>query len=120
LVAKGYGTDLLGIKWPMAVGPTQYPELLVSAKGWEGRVAIAYGQIPSTTTTTVNLATATNQVVVEAPMSCGLPATGFIQYGGGFTLAKRQCVTLIVSVPGGAVVARKTVSFGAVSCASKK
>ena len=118
--AKGYGSDLLGIKSPMTVGPTRYSELLVSAKGAKGPVAIAYGQVPSITTTTVNLRAAPNQVAVQAPMSCGLPATGLIQYGGGFTLAKKQCVTLSVSVPGGVVVARKTVPFGSVRCASKK
>ena len=36
LVAKGYGSDLLGIKSPMTVGPTRYSELLVSAKGAKG------------------------------------------------------------------------------------
>jgi hypothetical protein len=120
LVGKGYGTDLLGIKSPMTVGPTRYPELLVSAKGANGPVAIAYGQIPSTTTTTVTLRAEPNQVVVQGPMSCGLPAAGFVQYGGGFALAKKQCVTLTVSVPGGAVVARKTVPLGSVRCAPKK
>jgi hypothetical protein len=120
LVAKSSGTNLLGIKSPMTVGPTRYPELLVSVKGANGPVAIAYGQIPSTTTTTVNLRAEPNQVVVQAPMSCGLPATGFIQYGGGFTLAKSQCVILTVSIPGGAILTRKTVPFGSVRCASKR
>jgi hypothetical protein len=119
LVAKGSGTALLGIKSPMTVGPTQYPELLVSTKGTRGSVAIAYGQIPSTTSTTLNFRAEPNQVVVHGPTSCGLPAAGFMQYGGGFALAKKQCVTLTVSAVGGAVIARRTVPFGTVRCGSK-
>jgi hypothetical protein len=104
----------------MTVGPTQFPGLVVSAKGAKGYVSIVYGQAPSTTTTTAELRTEPNRIVVQAPLSCGLTAAGFVQYGGGFALAQKQCVTLTVSVPGGRVLARKTVAFGSsVVCASR-
>jgi hypothetical protein len=112
------GSRLLGIKSPLTVGPSKFPRLLVAAKGAKGPVSIAYGQPPSTTTTTVPLRTASERVVVQAPVSCGLPANGFVQYGGGFSLAQKQCVTLTVSIPGGRVLARRTVPFGSsVVCA---
>ena len=119
LVAKVLpGSHLLGIKSPLTVGPSKFPRLLVAAKGAKGPVSIAYGQPPSTTTTTGPLRTASERVVVLAPVSCGLPATGFVQYGGGFGLAQKQCVTLTVSVPGGRVLARRVVPFGSfVVCA---
>jgi len=117
LVAKISGSSLLGIKSPMTVGPTQFPELLVSAKGAKGTVSVAYGQAPSTTTSTIEPGTALDRITVQAPLSCGLPATGFVQYGGGFAMALKQCVTLTVSVPGGRVLARRTVPFGPVACA---
>jgi hypothetical protein len=120
LVAKLQGSPLLGIKSQMTVGPTRFPRLLVSAKGARGYVSIVYGQVPSTTTTMAELGTDPNSIVVQAPLSCGLTAAGFVQYGGGFALAKKQCVTLTVSVPGGRIVARKTVPFGStVVCASR-
>jgi len=119
LVGKIPGSPLLGIKSPLTVGPTQNRSLLVSAKGAKGVVSIAYGRPPSTTTTSVELRTGVNQVVVEAPLSCGLLAAGFVQYGGGFALARKQCVTLTVSVPGGRVLARRTVPFGSAECAPK-
>jgi hypothetical protein len=120
LVAKNQGSPLLGIKSPMTVGPTQFPGLVVSAKGAKGYVSIVYGQVPSTTTTTAELQTEPNRIVVQAPLSCGLAAAGFVQYGGGFALAQKQCVTLTVSVPGGRVLARKTVPFGSsVMCTSR-
>ena len=112
LVARTYGSPLLGIKSPMTVGPTKYSGLLVTAKGARSPVSIAYGQATST-----NPETEPDQVVAQAPISCGLPATGFVQYGGGFALAHKQCVTLTVSVPGGRTLARKTVPFGSVTCA---
>ncbi len=119
LVAKIAGSPLLGIKSPLTVGPSRFATLLVVAKGAKGPVSISYGQAPSTTTTTVQLRTEPERVVVQAPLSCGLAATGFVQYGGGFTLAQKQCVTLTVSVPGGRVLARRTVPFGSsVVCGS--
>src|SRR5271157_862829 len=42
LVAKIAGSPLLGIKSPLTVGPTQFPKLLVTAKGTKGSVAIIY------------------------------------------------------------------------------
>ena len=36
LAQKAGGSRSLGIKSPMTVGPTQFPELLVSAKGAKG------------------------------------------------------------------------------------
>jgi len=117
LVAKINGSPLLGIKSPKTVGSTDFPELLVSAKGAKGPVSVAYGQAPSTTTTTIDLPAAPNRIMVQAPVSCGLPATGFVQYGGGFALAHTQCVTLTVSIAGGRVLARKIVPFGSVVCA---
>lgn len=119
LVQKTGGVHLLGIKSPLTVGPTQFPELLVSAKGAKGHVSVVYGQVPSTTNTALgDLQTDPNRVVVQAPASCGLPVTGFVQYAGGFSIARKQCVTLTVSVPGGRVLARRTVPFGSsVSCA---
>jgi hypothetical protein len=112
-------SQLLGIKSPMTVGPTHFKTLLVSAKGAKSPVGIAYGQVPSTTTTSVDLFADSDQVLVQAPVSCGLPATGFAQYGGGFVVARKQCVTLTVSLPGGRVLARRTVPFGSsVSCVS--
>ncbi|HEY6317256.1 MAG TPA: hypothetical protein VI462_05115 [Acidimicrobiia bacterium] len=120
LVAKIQGSPLLGIKSQMTVGPTRLPRLVVSAKGAKGHVSIVYGQVPSTTTTTAELQTEPNRIVVQAPLSCGLTEAGFVQYGGGFALAQKQCVTLTVSVPGGRVLARKTVPFGSsVGCASR-
>jgi hypothetical protein len=119
LLGKIGGSSLLGIKSPMTVGPTQFSEVLVSVKGARGHVSIAYGQSPSTTTTTVKLLAQPDEVTVQAPASCGLPASGFVQYGGGFALAQKQCVTLTVSVPDGRVLARKTVPLGSVACASK-
>ena len=116
LVGKGYGSSLLGIKSPMTVGPTKYSGLLVSAIGARSPVSIVYGQAPSTTTTTVNLQTEPDRIVAQAPVSCGLPAAGFVQYGGGFESAQKQCVTLTVSVLGGRTLARKTVPFGSVTC----
>jgi len=117
LVVKTRGSRSLGIKSPMTVGPTQFPELLVSARGAKGHVSIVYGQIPSTTTTTVgDLQTEPDRVKVQGPVSCGLPVTGFVQYAGGFSLARKQCVTLTVSVPGGRVLDRRTVPFGSVVC----
>lgn len=116
LVARSYGSPLLGIKSPMTVGPTQFPRLVVSAKGARGAVSIVYGQVPSTTTTTVDLRAELDRIVVQAPLSCGLPENGFVQYGGGFVLAQKQCVTLTVSVLGGRVLARKTVPFDSVTC----
>jgi hypothetical protein len=91
LVAKIAGSPLLGIKSPLTVGPSQFPRLLVAAKGAKGPVSIAYGQAPSTTTTTVQLRTEPERVVAQAPLSCGLAAAGFVQYGGGFALAQKQC-----------------------------
>jgi hypothetical protein len=120
LVVKTRGSRSLGIKSPMTVGPTPFPELLVSAKGANGHVSIVYGQIPSTTTTTVgDLQTEPDRVKVQGPVSCVLPVTGFVQYAGGFSLATKQCVTLTVSVPGGRVLARRTVPFGSVVCSPK-
>jgi hypothetical protein len=110
---------LLGIKSPMTVGPTPFKTLLVSAKGAKSPVGIAYGQVPSITTTSVDLLADSDRVLVESPVSCGLPATGFVQYGGGFVVARKECVTLTVSLPGGRVLARSTVPFGSsVSCVS--
>ena len=116
LVAKTHGSPLLGIKSPMTVGPTKHSELLVTAKGARSPVSIVYGQASSTTTTTINLQTKPDLIVAQTPVSCGLPATGFVQYGGGFVLAHKQCVTLTVSVPGGRTLARETVPFGSVAC----
>ena len=111
---------MLGIKSPMTVGPTDFPELLVSAKGAKGHVSIVYGQVPSTTTTTVSdLQTEPDRVMVQGPVSCGLPATGFVQYAGGFSLTRKQCVTLTVSVPGGRVLASRSVPLGSVVCSPK-
>jgi len=112
------GSRLLGIKSPMTVGPTPFKALLVSARGAKSPVGVSYGQVPSTTTTSVDLRTESDRVMVQAPVSCGLPSTGFAQYGGGFSLSQKQCVTLTVSVPAGRVLARRTVPFGSsVSCA---
>lgn len=120
LVQKTRGSRLLGIKSPLTVGPTQFPELLVSAIGAKGHVSVVYGQVPSTTTTTLgHLQTEPNRVMVHGPVSCGLPATGFVQYTGGFSLARKQCVTLTVSVPGGPALARRTVPLGSVVCSPK-
>ena len=119
LVQKAGGFRSLGIKSPMTVGPTQFPELLVSARGAKGHVSVVYGQVPSTTTTVGHLQTEPDRVLVEGPVSCGLPVTGFVQYAGGFSLARKQCVTLTVSVPGGRVLARRTVPLGSVVCAPK-
>ena len=119
LVGKIRGSRLLGIKSPMTVGPTRFQGLLVSAMGAKGMVSVIYGQAPSTTTTTAELRTEPDRVVVQAPVSCGRPASGFVQYGGGFALAQRQCVTLTVSIPGGRVLARKSVPLGTVQCAPK-
>jgi hypothetical protein len=120
LVAKIAGSPLLGIKSPLTVGPSKFRRLLVTAKGAKGPVSIAYGQAPSTTTTSVQLRTEPERVVVQGPLSCGLSAAGFVQYGGGFALAQKQCVTLTVSVPGGRVLARRTVPLGSsVVCASR-
>jgi hypothetical protein len=120
LVRKTGGSRLLGIKSPMTVGPTQFPQLLVSAKGAKGHVSVVYGQVPSTTTTTVgDLQTEPDRVMVQGSVSCGLPVTGFVQYAGGFSLARKQCVTLTVSVPGGRVLARRTVPLGSVVCSLK-
>jgi hypothetical protein len=120
LVQKARGSRWLGIKSPMTVGPTRFRELLVSAKGAKGHVSVVYGQVPSTTTTTVgHLKTEPDRVIVQGSASCGLPVTGFVQYAGGFSLARKQCVTLTVSVPGGRVLARRTVPLGSVVCASK-
>jgi len=103
----------------MTVGPTPFKTLLVSAKGAKSPVGIAYGQLPSMTTTSLDLLADSDRVLVEAPVSCGLPATGFAQYGGGFVVARKECVTLTVSIPGGRVLARRTVPFGSfVSCVS--
>lgn len=119
LVAKLAASSLLGIKSPLTVGPSRFPKLLVAAKGANGSVSIVYGQPPSATTTNVQLGKGAGRVVVEAPLSCGLTASGFIQYAGGFALARKQCVTLTVSVPGGRVLARKIVPFGSsLECAS--
>jgi hypothetical protein len=101
LVAKVAGSRLLGIKSPLTVGPSQFARLVVTAKGPKGPISIAYGQAPSTTTTTIQLRAEPDRVVVQAPLSCGLGAGGFVQYSGGFALAQKQCVTLTVSVPGG-------------------
>jgi hypothetical protein len=109
MVRKTYGSSLLGIKSPMTVGPTKYSEVVVTAKGARSPISIAYGQAPTVTATTVNLQTDSGQIVAQAPVSCGLPATGFIQYGGGFVSARKQCLTLTVSLPGGRTLARKTV-----------
>jgi hypothetical protein len=85
LVGKIGGSALLGIKSPMTVGPTVFPALLVSARGTKGLVSIVYGRAPSSTTTTpAELRAETDRIVVQTPVSCGLPATGFVQYGGGF------------------------------------
>jgi hypothetical protein len=120
LVAKLGGSSLLGIKSPLTVGPSHFPKLLVAAKGAKGRVSIAYGQAPSTTTTNIMLGKEAERVVVQAPLSCALAAAGFVQYAGGFALAQKQCVTLTVSIPGGRVLARKTVPFGSsVECAGR-
>lgn len=120
LVAKTAESPLLGIKSPLTVGPSRFPKLLVAAKGAKGAVSMAYGQVPSTTTTTFQLQIEPERVVVDAPVSCGLTAAGFVQYGGGFALAQKQCVTLTVSVPGGRVLARRTVPFGSsVVCRSR-
>jgi hypothetical protein len=116
LFGKSYGSSLLGIKSPMTIGPTKYSALVVTAKGARSPVSIVYGQAPSTTTTTVILQTESGQIVAQAPVSCGLPGTGFVQYGGGFLSAGKQCVTLTVSTPGGRTLARGTVPFGWVAC----
>lgn len=110
------GSSLLGIKSPLTVGPTENPSLLVTAKGAKGFVSITYGQAPSSTTP-VELRADADRVVVQAPVSCGFRAAGFVQYLGGFALARKQCVTLTVSVPGGRVLARKTVPLGPGECA---
>jgi hypothetical protein len=112
LVARLAGSSLLGIKSPLTVGPSPFPKLLVAANGTKGHVSIAYGQAPSTIATVVELGKGSERVVVQAPVSCGLAAAGFVQYAGGFALAQKQCVTLTVSLPGGRVLARKTVPFG--------
>jgi hypothetical protein len=115
------GSPLLGIKSPMTVGPTSFKALLVTVKGAKSPVSLAYGQVPSTTTTSVDLRTVADRVLVQAPVSCGLPASGFAQYGGGLSLAHKECVTLTVSLPGGRVIARKTVPLGSsVSCGDSK
>jgi len=120
LVGKIGGSALLGIKSPMTVGPTRFPALLVSVRGTKGFVSIVYGQAPSSTTTTpAQLRAEFDRIVVQTPMSCGLPATGFVQYGGGFALAQRQCVTVTVSVPTGHVLGQRTVPLGLVKCAPK-
>jgi hypothetical protein len=116
-VLKVAGSRLLGIKSPMTVGPTPFKAVLVSAKGTKSPVGVVYGQAPTTTTSSFDLQTASDRVLVQAPESCGLPATGFAQYGGGFALARKECVTLTVSLPGGRVLARRSVPLGAsVSC----
>jgi hypothetical protein len=120
-VLKIAGSPLLGIKSPMTVGPTPFKALLVSAEGARSPVGVAYGQVPSTTTTSIDLRTVADRVLVQAPVSCGLPASGFAQYGGGLSLAHKECVTLTVSLPGGRVIARKTVPLGtSVSCGNSK
>jgi hypothetical protein len=120
-VLKIAGSPLLGIKSPMTVGPTSFKALLVTVKGAKSPVSLAYGQVPSTTTTSVDLRTVADRVLVQAPVSCGLPASGFAQYGGGLSLAHKECVTLTVSLPGGRVIARKTVPLGSsVSCGDSK
>jgi hypothetical protein len=117
-VGRIAGSPLLGIKSPMTVGPTPFKALFLSAKGAQSRVGVSYGQVASTTTTSVDLQAESDRVMVQGPASCGLPTTDFAQYGGGFALARKQCVTLTVSVPGGRVLARRTVPFGSsVSCA---
>jgi hypothetical protein len=84
LVQKAGGTHLLGIKSPLTVGPTQFPELLVSAKGAKGHVSVVYGQVPSTPTTTTlgDLQTDPNRVIVQASVSCGLPSLGLFNMRG--------------------------------------
>jgi hypothetical protein len=120
-VLKIAGSAMLGIKSPMTVGPTPFKSLVVSAKGSTSPVSIAYGQVPSTTTTSGDLRGVTDRVLVQAPVSCGLPASGFAQYGGGLSLAHKECVTLTVSLPGGRLIARKTVPLGpSVSCGGSK
>jgi hypothetical protein len=111
------GSRQLGIKSPMTIGSTPFKTLIVSAVGQRSAVGVSYGQVPSTTTTSVDLAAESDRVLAQAPATCGLPSNGFVQYGGGFSLAREQCVTLTVSLPTGRVLARRTVPFGSsVSC----
>ena len=119
LVGKLPGSRLLSIKSPLTVGATPYLSVSVRATGTLGPVSVGYGQIPSTTSTTLKLAMQSESVTLAGPLACGLPATGFIQYGGGISLAKGQCVILAVSAPNGKLIASKKVPLGVAKCSSK-
>ena len=76
-MAKISGSSLLGIKSPMTVGPTQFPGLLVSAKGAKGAMSVAYGQAPSTTASTIEPLTVLDRITVQVPfgsVACALAA----------------------------------------------